>query len=86
MSCSGSNSGDIKCDACQWQDIMWLIRRVEGKEVQPHFAQFVFIITVEVVFDHFHGFPDDAGIVNVDVCQEFSFTEFDAVFVTTLTL
>jgi hypothetical protein len=59
---------------------------LKEKRCKPDFAQFIFIITAEVVFDHFHGFPDDSGIVNVDVCQEFSFTKFDAVFVTTLTL
>jgi hypothetical protein len=52
----------------QWEMAMCLGRRVEGKEVQLNFCQFVSVFMVQTmgVSDHFTGFPDDAGIVTVD--------------------
>lgn len=48
-------------------EIQCLRRRVEGKEVQLDFSQFVSVFMVQTVgvSDHFIGFPDDAGTVTV---------------------
>jgi hypothetical protein len=58
-------------------------RPVGGKMVKLEFIQFVFTFMGDFVgvFDHFLGFPNDAGIVSVDVFRTLCFIEFDSRFV-----
>jgi hypothetical protein len=53
---------------------LWL-RKGAGKVHKLDFTHFTSVLTVEAVGvnNHFKGFPDDKGTLNVDICEGFNF-------------
>jgi hypothetical protein len=43
--------------------MIWLRRSTERKHTQVDFAEFAFTVEDMRVFNYFHGFPQDAGMV-----------------------
>jgi hypothetical protein len=58
----------MECGGMQWEEIMWLRRRVEGKEIKPDIRQFESIFVVDIMggFAYCDDFSDDARILGVD--------------------
>jgi hypothetical protein len=57
--------------------MIWLRRSTGRKHAQVDLAEFVFTVEDMGVHDYFHGFPRDAGIVCMDVCYGFNYTELN---------
>jgi len=68
---------------CYWMEgVMWLWIWVAGKEVKPHFTQFLSVSVVRGVgvFDCSDGCHDDVGMVSVGICQGSSFDDIIALW------
>jgi hypothetical protein len=57
--------------------MIWLRRSTGRKHAQVNFAEFVFTVEDMGVLEYFHDFPQDAGMVCMDVCYGFNYTQLN---------